>query len=210
MAIAGVQRGRNPYRDAVGKFASKQANSMRSNLANSLRGSPELLAKAKGLVAKGASKAVEFAKNNKETILTEGSVVAAGFIGSKVAGTASGVAAGAAMRVAIGIGKKAFKRVNEAKAEAVTSNGKGLMGLVKKAGLGFISDLKSGKFQRSLEKGAIGDLSYALVANTVNALQPYPIGDMVALKTSGYVSKLASAGVQKVKKQIKARRSGGK
>lgn len=76
----------------------------------------------------------------------------------------------------------------------------------KQAGAEFISDLKSPKFQRQLEKQFIGDLAYGAIATTVGAIAPITgLGDAVAVKTSSGGGKIASDAVQKLKKKLRAK-----
>jgi hypothetical protein len=197
VAAIPMRGGRNPYRDGAGKFASKANSAMKAKLSSALKRSPALLAKAKAFISA-----------NKETILTEGAVVAAGVIGGKIGGAAVGSLSSATMRAAITVGKKAYSAASKAKAEAIASNGKGLMSIVKTAGAKFISDLKSPKFQRNMEKTYLGDLAYGAIATAVSSFVPIPLaGDAVALKTAGLGGKLASKGLQNIKKKVKAYRS---
>jgi phage-related protein (TIGR01555 family) len=145
--------------------------------------------------------ALKFIGRNKGKILTEGAVVAAGVIGSKVAGPVAGSIASATTRSAIAVGKKAYGRLKPV-AGATKINSGNLMKAVKAAGGEFLSDLKSPKFQRKLEKDYLGDLAYGVVATAVSAIVPIPlVGDVAALKGSGKVAEIAGKVVQGIKKR---------
>lgn len=157
-------------------------------------------------IGRFAKKGAEFAKNNKAKIATEGAVVAAGVAGGAIGGAVGGSLASATTRAVITVGKKAYSRATSEKVKTALANGESLMKVAKDAGAAFISDLKSPKFQRQLEKQFIGDLAYGAIATTVGALAPVKgLGDAVALKTSGGGGKIASSAVQKLKKKLRAK-----
>lgn len=157
-------------------------------------------------IGRFAKKGVAIAKNNKAKIATEGAVVAAGVAGGAIGGAVVGSLASATTRAAITVGKKAYSRATSEKVKTALANGESLMKVAKDAGAEFISDLKSPKFQRQLEKQFIGDLAYGAIATTVGAIAPVMgLGDAVAIKTSGTGGKIGSSAVQKLKKKLRAK-----
>ena len=168
------------------------------------KGSADYRHAIKGAIAKVVGKGKEVIANNKAKIGTEGAVVAAGVAGGAIGGAVVGSLASATTRAVITVGKKAYSRATSEKVKTALANGESLMKVAKQAGTEFISDLKSPKFQRQLEKQFIGDLAYGAIANTVGTFVPVMgLSDAVALKTSGGGGKIASNAVQKLKKKLR-------
>lgn len=148
--------------------------------------------------------AKNYASKNKGRIATEGAVVAAGVIGSAIGSPVVGALASASMRSAITIGKKIKASTVKVKSEHVKNAQIGANALDKvadKLGANSISELTSPKFQRQLEKDFIGDLAFGVIDMAVSTLIPLPaVGSVVAVKTSGAVSRFADKMIQKIKK----------
>lgn len=155
-------------------------------------------------IGRFAKKGGDFARKNKQVIAVTGAMVATGMAGGAVGGAVVGTVASATTRSLITIGQKAHSHATAAKHKEAYNKGESLFKIAKKAGAEFISDLRSPKFQRQLEKQFIEDLAYGAIATAVGAIAPVMgLGDAVAIKASGAGGKIGSNAVQKMKKKVR-------
>ncbi len=154
-------------------------------------------------------------KKNKGKIATELAVVASGAIASKLTGNpVLSTLAGTSARAAIAVGKVVHNSVQKARSEAIGKQGDNFMAIAKSAGLKTISELKSYKFQRKLEKGFAGDVAYAAIANSVGALfkgtplGKVSVGDAVALADPAKVAKNALRIKQRLVRAVRRSKDG--
>jgi len=215
-----MPKGGADYKKAVKSALVKASESVARHTGIALGGAHggRLATIAHKTATKNASKIKDLAANVKKSagkIATEGAVALTGIAASKMgANPAVAALAGTTMRAAITVGVQFHNNVQKAKAAAIGKAGGGFMSIVKEAGLKTISDLKSYKFQRKLEKGFAGDAAYAGLANSVGAilgatpLGKLPTGDVVAFLDPGKTAKKALKLKQRLARAVRRSKEG--